>query len=244
MAIYGINPKTAKEPPSKPFIIAIEGIDGAGKNTYAQKLAALLNAQVVSFPQYGVTSAAELIECGLRDAEKYSPWHMAQLFAADRKESAHLLRGTGVIIVDRYVASNAAYLHAKTGYHDAYDAMETLEYDTLGLPRPDLQIFVDTPVSVAGDRIDERGREKDSFEKDRELQVRVRESYLRLVDEQWLSPWVVVSSGVVVDYSDAPYVADPLEDELWEEYFCSRKFRRLDDENAYEEETTYLTGGK
>ena len=52
--------------------------------------------------------------------------------------------------------------------------------------------------------------------------------------------------ATVVDYSDAPYVADPLEDELWEEYFCSRKFRkpRLDDENAYEEETAYLTGGK
>lgn len=49
---------------------------------------------------------------------------------------------------------------------------------------------------------------------------------------------------VAVDYSDAPYMADPLEDELWEEYFCSRKFRRLDDENAYEEEATYLTGGK
>ena len=49
---------------------------------------------------------------------------------------------------------------------------------------------------------------------------------------------------VVVDYSDSPYVADPLEDELWEEYFCGSKFRRLDDENAYEEETAYLTGGK
>lgn len=255
--------KEPKQPPPKPFIIAIEGIDGAGKNTLKTALAELLNASAVSFPRYGETWAAGTIQDALTaggDELRKHPPTMAMLFAADRAESSYLLTGPGVIIIDRYIASNAAYLSAQTG-EDERAWVERLEIDLMGLPKPDLHIFVDTPVGVAGDRIDKRGRDKDSFEKDRELQDRARESYLRMVDEQWLSPWVVVSGGagdvrelgdkpaqgvVVVDYSDAPYVTDPLEDELWEEFFKGQRFRkpRLDDENAYEEETAYLTGGK
>ena len=250
-----------KEPPPKPFIIAIEGIDGAGKNTLKTALAELLNASAVSFPRYGETWAAGTIQDALTagdDELKKHPRTMATFFAADRAESADLLTVPGVIVIDRYIASSAAYLSAQTG-KDERSWVERLELDLMGLPKPDLHIFVDTPVDVAGCRIEKRGRDKDSFEKDRELQARVREFYLRMVDGQWLSPWVVVSGdagdvrevgdspaqgGVVVDYSDAPYVVDPLEDELWDEYFRGSKFRRLDDENAYEEETAYLTGGK
>lgn len=64
-------------------------------------------------------------------------------------------------------------------------------------------------------------------------------------EEDESEPELFAAGTVVVDYSDAPYLADPLEDEVWDEFFRGYKFRtpRLDDENAYEEETTYLTGG-
>lgn len=50
----------------------------------------------------------------------------------------------------------------------------------------------------------------------------------------------------VVDYMVLTETIDDPESEAWEEFFKSQRFRkpRLDAENAYEEETAYLTGGK
>ena len=197
-----IHQKTTPEPPpqpktSKPFIIAIEGIDGAGKATLSKALAKLLNASVISFPQYGKTNAAKAIEQALRNANA-SPWHMAQLFAQDRHEAiSQLATQPGVVIIDRYVASNAAYLHAKTQYHYTLQAVEEFEYGTLNLPKPNLQILIDTPVDIAVHRAmiraENTGGKPDANETDRELQHRVRNTYLQMAKGHWVSPWIVIS---------------------------------------------------
>lgn len=197
-----IHQKTTPEPPpqpktSKPFIIAIEGIDGAGKATLAKALAKLLNASAISFPQYGKTDGAKravkLLNPEYASLE-YDPLNIASAFADDRRESKHLLQGDGVIVIDRYVASNGAYLVGHTGNFDDANYFDLLEFKSNGLPKPDLQILVETPVDVAVDRARRRAgnRGQDTFERDVELQEKVRAAYLEMVKRSWMSPWIVV----------------------------------------------------
>lgn len=190
----------AAEPTQKRFIIAIEGIDGAGKNTTTKQLAKLLNATTITFPQYGKTNAAKQITQHLKNPT-LNPWHAAQLFAQDRAQTP--LPSSGTIIIDRYTASNAAYLKAKTGDPHALQAIEDLEHTTLKLPTPDLYILIDTPVDTAMHRTKQRantnGEEPDTNETDRELQHKVRETYLHMAQTNWTSPWIVINPHTTKD---------------------------------------------
>lgn len=185
---------------SAPFIIAIEGIDGAGKNTTTKQLAQLLNATTITFPQYGKTQAAHQITQHLKTGT-LNPWHAAQLFAQDRAQTP--LPTTGTIIIDRYTASNAAYLTAKTGDPNALQAIEDLEFNTLKLPKPHLHILIDTPVDTAMHRTKQRanthGEEPDTNETDRELQHKVRETYLNMAQTNWVSPWLIITPQTTKD---------------------------------------------
>ena len=84
---------------------------------------------------------------------------MALLFALDRAGAAEDLRRAlathDLVLLDRYVASNAAYGAARTHQH-ADGAFATwigaLEFDRLRVPIPDLQILLDVPVALAAER--------------------------------------------------------------------------------------------
>lgn len=185
----------AAEPAQKRFIIAIEGIDGAGKNTTTKQLAKLLNATTITFPQYGKTTAAHQITQHLKNPT-LNPWHAAQLFAQDRAQTP--LPTTGTIIIDRYTASNAAYLKAQTGDPHALQAIKDLEHTTLKLPTPDLYILIDTPVDTAMHRTKQRanthGTTPDTNETDRNLQHKVRETYLHMAETNWTAPWITLTN--------------------------------------------------
>ncbi|WNO28433.1 thymidylate kinase [Corynebacterium phage PSonyx] len=191
---------TTDETTSAPYIIAIEGIDGAGKNTTTKQLAKLLNATTITFPQYGKTQAAHQITQHLKNPT-LNPWHAAQLFAQDRAQTP--LPTTGTIIIDRYTASNAAYLKAKTGDPHALQAIEDLEFNTLKLPKPHLHILIDTPVDTAMERVKRRattnGTQPDTNETDRELQHKVRETYLHMAETNWTSPWLIITPQTTKD---------------------------------------------
>src|SRR4029079_7506613 len=79
-----------------------------------------------------------------------SVYAMAVLFALDRAgardEIGHLTSAYDVVILDRYVASNAAYSAARL--HQGVDGevvewVRALEYDRLHLPKPDWQVLLD-----------------------------------------------------------------------------------------------------
>ena len=79
---------------------------------------------------------------------------MALLFAGDRHDAAADIRRTlqegGTVLLDRYVYSNIAYQCAKLpSDREAEDLREWInntEYGQFGLPRPDLNIFLDVPI--------------------------------------------------------------------------------------------------
>ncbi|PQP26432.1 dTMP kinase [Rhodococcus opacus] len=194
-------------------LIALEGLDGAGKRTLVGAVVARLTEQgltvgTLDFPRYGRSVHADLASEALKGAHgdlSDSVHAMAVLFALDRSgavgELAELLAGHDLVILDRYVASNAAYGAARL--HQGADGefvgwVQNLELERLGLPRPDLQLYLDVPVALAAQRA--RGRESadasrslDTYERDRGLQERTGEVYRELAVKDWISPWWVIT---------------------------------------------------
>ena len=174
------------------MIIAIEGIDGAGKTTLLATLREQLHAEVIAFPRYETSIHAQLVRRALYQQMgdlTDSVYAMATLFALDRHEARELLHP--------FVASNAAYSWARTGDETIIDWVAELEFNTLGVPRPDLQVFLNTTPDVAGQRAInreklDRDRARDSYESDRALQQRTADAYGQLVAQNWQSPWLVV----------------------------------------------------
>lgn len=192
-------------------LVVVEGLDGAGKNTLTTALVRELTTRGLSvgrlaFPRYGTLHAdlaADALHGGQAGAAE-SPHAMALLFAMDRRASLDDLAGLraahDVVLLDRYVASNAAYTAARLGpgrEDEALDWIAELEFDRLGLPVPDLQILLDTPTAVAAERAGTReaadpGRARDRYERDSQLQEDTGRAYRRLASTGWRSPWSVL----------------------------------------------------
>ena len=135
-----------------------------------------------------------------------SLYGMPLLCALDRHDAADGLRALqarhDVVLLDRYVASNAAYGAARL--HQDADGpfvrwVRTLEIERFGLPVPDAQLLLRVPPAVAAARADGRAaadekRAKDAFEADAGLQGRCAGVYQQLASSDWLSPWFVIDT--------------------------------------------------
>ncbi|MGH3799362.1 MAG: dTMP kinase [Pseudonocardiaceae bacterium] len=193
-------------------LVVIEGLDGAGKRTLADGLVAALTAQGakvarMAFPRYDTDVHADLVRDALygRLGDLADSVHgMAVLFALDRHGASdrlrELRRENDVVLVDRYVASNAAYGAARL--HEDADGrfvewVRALEVDRFGVPVPDAQLLLRVPVTVAEARAGGRAeadnaRAKDLYERDAGLQARCAAVYDGLAASDWLAPWSVV----------------------------------------------------
>ncbi|OLL73933.1 Thymidylate kinase [Pseudonocardia sp. Ae168_Ps1] len=209
-------------------LVVIEGLDGAGKRTFAGRLTAALRAggatvTSAAFPRYDDDVHAELARDALygRMGDLASSVHaMAVLFALDRRDAAAGLReslGThDVVLVDRYVASNAAYNAARLGQDvrgEVVGWVRELEIDRFGIPVPDHQLLLAPPRAVAAERARARelteARQRDAYESDDALQARTDAVYRQLADAAWLSPWTVLGdpadpAGLVADLLQRP----------------------------------------
>lgn len=198
------------------MLIAIEGVDGAGKRTLSQGLrtafeAAGTSVATLDFPRYGRSVTADLAAEALHGHHgdlASSVYAMATLFALDRAAAVGdldaLRRDHDVVILDRYVASNAAYSAARLSEGGAGPAVawvDELEYQRLRLPRPDWQVLLAVPATLAGQRARDRaesdpGRPRDSYERDGELQRRTGAVYAELAAAGWGGRWLVVDANV------------------------------------------------
>lgn len=197
-------------------LVVIEGLDGAGKRTLTAGLQRAFEAQgrsvtTLAFPRYGQSITADLASEALHGAHgdlASSVYAMAVLFALDRAGAKEHLAALGaehdVVILDRYVASNAAYSAARLG-QDADGEMVSwvgdLEYGRLGLPEPDRQILLAVPVELAAQRArgraaQEADRARDAYERDDGLQRRTGAVYAGLAAAGWCGAWTVVGPEV------------------------------------------------
>ena len=191
------------------MLIVIEGLDGAGKRTLTQGLRAGFegvgkSVATLAFPRYGQSVHADLAAEALHGEHgdlAESVYAMAMLFALDRADAipqiADLRAQHDVVILDRYVASNAAYSAARL-HQDAtgevVDWVHRLEFGRFNLPRPDHQLLLDVSVELAGQRARHRaqheaGRARDAYERDQGLQQRTGAVYSALADANWAGPW-------------------------------------------------------
>jgi dTMP kinase len=197
-------------------LIAIEGVDGAGKRTLAQGLtkafeAAGKSVAALAFPRYGQSIHADLAAEALHGQHgdlASSVYAMALLFALDRAGAAARIRELcgdhDVVLLDRYVASNAAYSAARL--HQGADGevvgwVHQMEYRRLQLPAPDWQVLLGVSAELAGQRARERARQdasrsRDVYERDNELQQRTGAAYAGLAAAGWGGPWLVVDPDV------------------------------------------------
>jgi dTMP kinase len=197
-------------------LIAIEGVDGAGKRTLSEGLRASFEASgksvaTLAFPRYGQSVTADVAAEALHGEHgdlASSVYAMALLFALDRAgaigEIERLTRESDVVILDRYVASNAAYSAARLHEDAAGQAVawvHGLEYQRLGLPAPDWQVLLNVTAELAGERARTRAerdptRARDSYERDDGLQQRTRAVYAELAAAGWGGRWLVVDADV------------------------------------------------
>ncbi len=198
------------------MLIAIEGVDGAGKRTLAHGLRAAwqeqgLSVSVLAFPRYGRSVPADLTREALHGQHgdlAESVYAMAVLFALDRAdakaEMEALSRRHDVLILDRYVASSAAYSAARL-HQDATGAVvewvRRFEYRRLRLPAPNQQVLLDVPAQLAADRARRRenqdpDRSRDRYERDAALQRRTAAVYRGLAEIDFGGRWLVVGPTV------------------------------------------------
>ncbi|BBZ27203.1 dTMP kinase [Mycolicibacterium madagascariense] len=198
------------------MLIAIEGVDGAGKRTLTEGLRAEFEASgrsvaQLAFPRYHRSVHADLAAEALHGRHgdlSSSVYAMATLFALDRcdakPEIERMCAAHDVVILDRYVASNAAYSAARL--HQDADGevvawVRALEFDRFAVPRPDWQVLLAVPTELAAERARRReeteaDRARDAYERDDGLQRRTGAAYTALAALQWGGPWVVAGPEV------------------------------------------------
>jgi dTMP kinase len=197
-------------------LIAIEGVDGAGKRTLAQGLRAAFEAAgrsvaTLAFPRYGQSVAADVAAEALHGQHgdlASSVYAMAMLFALDRAGGADQIRDLrhdhDVVILDRYVASNAAYSAARLRQQadgEVVGWVHEIEYRRLHLPVPDWQVLLGISAELADQRARHRARHdarraRDAYERDTELQQRTGAVYAGLAAAGWGGRWLVVDAEV------------------------------------------------
>ena len=157
------------------MFIVIEGTDGSGKATQTAALSARLTAERVphrtlTFPRYDSPHSSAVKAYLNGDfgtaAEAVSPYVSSSFYAVDRITSflsdwkRDYDAGT-LIISDRYTTSNAVHQGAKFADDNEREHylnwLQEFEFGKLGLPKPDLVIFLDVPTATTLKLISSRG---------------------------------------------------------------------------------------
>jgi dTMP kinase len=147
------------------IFIVLEGADGSGKGTQFKLLAERLKAvgfdvEVFDFPRYHKTSShfvQRYLNGDYGPAKDISPYTASLFYALDRYEAAPAIKKAlaqgKIVLANRYVGSNMAHQGSK--FNDPVQQRgffvweDGLEFQMLGIPRPDFNFFLRVPAEVA-----------------------------------------------------------------------------------------------
>ena len=209
-------------------LIVFEGTDGSGKATQSGLLCKYLEQEgipyrKIDFPRYGKPSAAmvqEYLDGNLgkkpSDVNAYaaSMFYAMDRYASYKQDWGEFYEAGGLIIADRYTTSNAVHQASKLpkNERDAYlKWLFDTEYGLLGLPKPDLVIYLDMPTEITERMM--RKREKDTgthadiHEQDEEYLRNCRANAREIVEE---CGWTVISCAA----GDAPRTPEDIHNEV------------------------------
>lgn len=148
-------------------LIVIEGLDGSGKTTQLNLLVNKLkqknikNIKQIKLPDYDSDSSS-LVKMYLagefgKSPEDVNAYAASAFYAVDRfanyktKWKADYENGT-LIIADRYTTSNAYHQATKlpeSEWKDYFKWLRDFEYNKLGIPEPDMVIYLDMPIEIS-----------------------------------------------------------------------------------------------
>lgn len=163
-------------------LIILEAGDGSGKATQTRELYKHLAADGrrihrVEFPDYGAESSV-LVRMYLggsfgSHAEDVNAFAASTFFAVDRYASYHMkwkkyYEAGDIILADRYTTSNMVHQAVKiedvARREEFLDWLWDFEFVKLGLPVPDLVVFLDMDPAVSDRLIAARAREQNQAE--------------------------------------------------------------------------------
>ena len=184
-------------------IIVIEGTDCSGKETQSKLLEEKLKNEGnkvlrISFPVYDSPTGKiiggaylgkkEIGETYFKEGPiNVDPKVISMYYAADRlynmKDINKYIDDGYYIILDRYTTSNLAHQGSKIIDKDErfimYDWIDKLEYWLLGLPKPDITIFLHVPYNIVK-QLKENRNSLDEHEKDEDYIKRSIDAYIEL----------------------------------------------------------------
>lgn len=184
---------------SKGKLIVLEGIDGSGKSSQYRRLCERMESDGIVynhivFPRYEKDSSA-LIRLYLngefgtnpKDVNAYtaSTFYAVDRFASYRDDWGKIYENGGVIISDRYTSSNAVHQGSKLDKSELpefFAWLADLEYGKMGLPKPNLVMYLDVDIQTSLSRMKRRQEDTDTKADIHERDVGYLERCLRTAD--------------------------------------------------------------
>lgn len=189
-------------------LIVIEGTDCSGKRTQSNLLVERLRSEQIrietfSYPNYQSPTGKIIAGPYLGKNDICSSWFLegpshvdpkvsALYFAADRKYNIDkitwLLENGVHVLLDRYVYSNMAYQGGKINDRkkrmEMWDALESLEFGFLELPKPDIALFLHVPLDeiILLRNLRDKQEKLDENERDIEHLENAEKAYIELAD--------------------------------------------------------------
>lgn len=191
--------------------IVLDGTDGSGKTTQTALLVERLRrdgfiVETADFPQYGQPSAA-FVERYLRgefgSAEEVGAQRGALFYALDRYAASFQIRSWlkegKMVISNRYVSASKGHQLGKLKPEERQkflDWLNELEYGIMGIPKPDLTLFLHLPPEIGQTLVDQKGareylggRKRDLHEADLNHLKNAEQAYLFCLEHDLVERW-------------------------------------------------------
>ena len=210
-------------------LIVFEGTDGSGKATQAKLLCETLAQRGIAyreidFPRYGNPFAepANLYLHGALgnrpgDVNAYaaSVLYAVDRFASYKEDWGGFYEEGGIVVANRYTTSNAVHQASKLLPGERKGFLEwlfDLEYGKLGLPKPDLVLYLDMPTEITEKMMRQReaatGTHADIHEQDETYLKNCRAAAREIVKD---CGWTVIRCA----RDDAPRTVEDIHNEVY-----------------------------
>lgn len=160
-------------------LIVLEGIDGSGKSSQYSLLCSRMEKDGIDynhivFPRYDKESSALIrmylggefgTDPGDVNAYAASTFYAVDRFASYRTDWGKIYENGGLVISDRYVTSNAVHQGSKLSDEELpefFTWLTDLELNKMGLPKPDLVIYLDVNIETSLARMKRRQEATDT----------------------------------------------------------------------------------